>query len=710
MRRSRTFPRVEDGRPRKNFLNLAAMKSEPVTVAVPESGSFFRNDLSAVSFRKWLFYLFLFGIIIRAGFLVEHARSPSFGILTLDQKYYDLVARMLLSGQDLHELHGFRPLLYPMFLAGLYKLGGSHGITLAVLVQHLLGVLTGILVALLGARLFRHRMAGLAGGALYLLAPVPLYFEGEVLIESSYVFLICVALWFHLQAAEKGRWQGALLWILGGGLIALASQARANILIFMAVYPLYAAWRWWRVRKPSELLPLLGLLGAFAMLIPWGIVNLRQSDHFHLIPNAGGVNLYLGNNRKADGMVPRQSRRANVSGEHYQDSVEVWAREEYIAAERAKGRVPDSDPMAVSKYWTGRALEEIKADPGHWLWLLAKKTWLMFWNVEVPNNKSFAFLQQDFLLLRVLPVRWVVLLVLAPAGIWAACRAGNRNALFILLVYAVFYSLGNIAFFVCDRYRYPVWPVMAAIAGGGLTAGLEMIRQHRLRPLLWMLAGAGLMAAISLPNWFGAQLPNFAVDYQFRSIAWYETGHFQQALADIDRSLALDPTAATSLQQRANVLLALNRLDEARDAFLKTLEVSPEESGAWNNLGFTLEKQGHLPEALAAYRRATECPAPSHNAFLGMAFIECRLGQLDDAAAHLDQLDKLNGGPSAATLTVRSVIERRRGHLQAADELEQKAAGLDASTSAWAIQRATVGFPDAVTKPADPSTSRAYNN
>ena len=48
---------------------------------------------------------------------MEHAHNPSFGVPTLDQKYYDTVARMLLAGEDLHMLHGFRPLLYPMFLA-----------------------------------------------------------------------------------------------------------------------------------------------------------------------------------------------------------------------------------------------------------------------------------------------------------------------------------------------------------------------------------------------------------------------------------------------------------------------------------------------------------------------------------------------------------------------------------------------------------------
>src|SRR6266478_1485065 len=169
-----------------NSMNL----EQPKNIAgIPHSanggdGHAFGKDISARSFKRYLIYLLLLGLIVRTGYLVEHARSPSFGVPTLDQKYYDTAARMIETGADLHPLRGLRPMLYPIFLAAVYKLGGSHGIDLAVVVQHLLGVCTGVLVALMGARLFRHRLSGLAGGVLYMLAPVPLCFEGELLIES----------------------------------------------------------------------------------------------------------------------------------------------------------------------------------------------------------------------------------------------------------------------------------------------------------------------------------------------------------------------------------------------------------------------------------------------------------------------------------------------------------------------------------------------
>jgi len=523
---------------------------------------------------------------------------------------------------------------------------------------------------------------------LFLLAPVPLYFEGELLIESSYTFLICLVLLLHVHAANAVGREAGLLWLLGGALTILTSQARANFLVFMAVYPLFAAWRWRRSRRPDALLPLLGLVGGVMMAVPWGLINMRQSDRFQWLPSAGGVNLYLGNMRTADGMVPEQARRVTY-GERYEDSVEVWAREDYETVMRAEHRQPETNPMAVSKYWTHRAFEEIRADPPHWLRLVAKKCWLTLWNTEIPNNKDFAFLQQEYNWLRLLPVRWVVLLMLFPAGIRAAAKWGNRDGLFILLVYVFFYSAANVAFFICDRYRYPVWPVLAIGGGGGLLAFLQTIRRGRIRSCAGILASMALMASVSIPNWFGAKLPSFARDYLFRSIACYEKGRFPEALADVDRSLNLAPGEVTALHHRGNVLFALGRFDEARASYEQALKFIPEDSGIWNNLGASLSALHRTNEALQAFRRATECKPPSKNAFLQIAFMQIRSNHPDDAATILDQLEKIDAGPNPAALAIRSVLARKRGDVSQAEALERQARSLDAETAVWAIEQAT---------------------
>lgn len=527
-------------------------------------------DVSQQSFKKSLLLLILLGCVIRIGYFVEHSHTPSFAVPTLDQKYYDTVAKMLLAGEDLRQLHGFKPLLYPMCLAALYRIAGGAALPLAIVVQHCLGVATGLIVALLSARLFRNRLAGLIAGAIYLLAPLPLMFEGELLVESSYTFLICLGLLVHVKAADRScrgneadfdsdasshssstslprRLHASWLWLLGGSLTVLAAQMRPNILVFLAIYPLTTLWLWLSGRHQrriqtgssinlanpfnstnSSFVPLLGLIGALCMALLWGFINLKQSPRFHLLPSAGGVNLYLGNKRGSKGITAEQEKRISYS-DRYQDAIEVWAGQEYVAAMQAQGQKPQDDPMAVSRYWTRRAFSEIRADPASWAGLMAKKTWLMLWNTEIPNNKTFAFFQQESLWLKYLPIRWVLLLVLVVPGIgWAATR-GNRDALFLLSAFLLLYFAGNIAFFISDRYRYPMWPAMAVLASGAVPALWQLVASRNVRAIGLCGIGMFLVATISLPNWGRVQLPTFARDYLFRSIAWYEKGHFPEA-------------------------------------------------------------------------------------------------------------------------------------------------------------------------------------
>ena len=118
-------------------------------------------------------------------------------------------------------------------------------------------------------------------------------------------------------------------------------------------------------------MPLLGLIGGVGMAIPWGFINKMQSGHFQAMPSAGGVNLYLGNRRGADGMsVTLESLYVNITIVMRT----LWkcgrARNTRRPCAR-QGRQPDTDPMAVSKYWTERAIDEIKAGPGR----LARARW-----------------------------------------------------------------------------------------------------------------------------------------------------------------------------------------------------------------------------------------------------------------------------------------------------------------------------------------------
>jgi Tfp pilus assembly protein PilF len=278
--------------------------------------------------------------------------------------------------------------------------------------------------------------------------------------------------------------------------------------------------------------------------------------------------------------------------------------------------------------------------------------------------------------------------MLVPVAVWAAWKGGNRDALLITLTFVLIYSAGNVLFFMSDRYRYPIWPATAALAGGGLLALSRMIQVRDVRAASCAVSSMLLVAGISLPNWAGIKLPSFARDYLFRSIAWYEKGHLREALDDINRSLDLDPADASALQQRGNVLFALDQPVQAKESFQQALKLSPGEGVTWNNLGVANERLGDTNAAIVAFRAATQCKPPSRNAFVNLACIQIRSGMFTDTGQTLASLEKITPGPDATTVSLASILARHAGDSQQADALEAKARSLDSSTAAWVLERA----------------------
>lgn len=630
-------------------------------------------------------WLVLGGLAIRVAYFLQHARSPFFAVPFLDESYYDQFARMIISGGDLSHFSGFRPILYPFLLSVVYRVGGSFGIELVLLVQHLLGIATAVLITLIASRLFRSHAAGFLSGALYLLGSPPLFAEGELLVESVYVFMLALTLAIHAAACRDDR-RAAALWCLGGAMTALTAQAHAKMLVFSAFYPLCAAHLLIRSKRPAALVPLWGVAGLLAVLVVFGAVNSRQSGSFQIIPGYGGINLYLGNERRSDGMTPRQGY-ATTYGELYQDSFEIFARREYERAMVAAGKKPSGSPSAVSAYWAGRALEEIVSSPARWARLMGKKAWLLLWNYEIPNNKSFSFFcEHESWILRCLPVRWFALLALAPIGVILARRAGNRRILYLLLSFLILYSAVILMNLVNGRYRLSLWPAMSALAGGGLWECYLAFRARRMKRLTVYAMVLACLSLISLVNWFGIPKLSFARDYYARSLAWYGRGDVDKAYDDIRSSLYLDPFDYKALLHYGNVLFALRRYPEARTAYGRVTWGDPEEPRGWNNLGAACEALGDPAGARKAYLRALACDARDKTALQNLILLELRYGDLARGRALIGSLEALEKENTVVTCAL-SFLRTAEGDVAGGKALAALAYARDPEVAAWVLKR-----------------------
>jgi predicted TPR repeat methyltransferase len=90
----------------------------------------------------------------------------------------------------------------------------------------------------------------------------------------------------------------------------------------------------------------------------------------------------------------------------------------------------------------------------------------------------------------------------------------------------------------------------------------------------------------------------------FSGLLLHRKGDSAGGLERVRQALALRPGAALIWNNLGNILLTLNRYDEAGEAYERSASLAPEDADLLNNLGVLRRAQGRHAEAEAALRRA----------------------------------------------------------------------------------------------------------
>jgi predicted O-linked N-acetylglucosamine transferase (SPINDLY family) len=99
--------------------------------------------------------------------------------------------------------------------------------------------------------------------------------------------------------------------------------------------------------------------------------------------------------------------------------------------------------------------------------------------------------------------------------------------------------------------------------------------------------------------------PGMAEAWSNRSVVLEKTNRFDDALASLDKALAINPASAEALHNRGNILTQLRRFDEALASFDRALAIKPTAyAKAWNNRGVLLQDMKRFDEARSSFTRA----------------------------------------------------------------------------------------------------------
>lgn len=190
-----------------------------------------------------------------------------------------------------------QPPLYPLILAGIFRLFGTCTISsawAAVAINILAGALTAVLLYHVG-NLYFNETVGLVAAWVWALPWMYRALAFSTSLSSPYLaalgLTVLLLLLPHVLKADRGWfWLG----IYAGLLVLLQAT-------FLAVLALYGVWlAWSKARSPRMLLAIAGL---FVILVPWTIRNYVQLGRLVPIRDNFGLELWLGNRPGMQGTV-----------------------------------------------------------------------------------------------------------------------------------------------------------------------------------------------------------------------------------------------------------------------------------------------------------------------------------------------------------------------------------------------------------------------
>jgi len=234
----------------------------------------------------YLFGLLLLAVAFRAYGVWTHPATPNG-----DADDYHQLATRLVEGRGYVNAAGmptaWRPPAYPVFLAGVYGIGGVSVLN-ATIVQVILGGLTVLMLTVLAAMILGWPRALIAGviAAVY---PALVWLPRLLLSENLSLFLMLVSLGAIILYLRTSR----MFWIIVFGVLcALNSLVRGGnlfILMVVALGLLIIYWRNWR----QHVAPVLVMTIAFVVtLLPWTVRNYRVFHHVIPIATQDGLTLY----------------------------------------------------------------------------------------------------------------------------------------------------------------------------------------------------------------------------------------------------------------------------------------------------------------------------------------------------------------------------------------------------------------------------------
>lgn len=567
-------------------------------------------------------------LVVRLVFLAEHSRNPTFDQPIVDSQLYDATARGFVQTGNMGFGFFWQPFFYPLALSAVYAVSGGSMLA-ARLVQLAVGAVTCLLVYHLGRRIFDRRI-GLVSGLITAVYG-PLVFYDAELVGAGWAAFVAAALTLTLLWAQERQSLAACFLVgLCGAISIIIRPTFLGFFLIACVYLLVVLVR--HQRRGLRILTRIGagVIGFALVAIPVAVQCKTVAGYYSLLPAAGGLNMYIGNNPDAA------------------YTLTVRPGEEWTELQNEAAYAGHQTPLARSQFFYGRVRDFVVTQPLAYVRGLLSKAAQFLCGREVPRNTDIYVFCEWSALLRVLVWKiggfgfpWTPLVALVAVGLvfhW-------RQVPFLVKLFVLLLPAAIVLVFVADRYRIETVPVLAVLAAAGIVG---IVRQFRGRMWSSALLGCGLALLVAVVTSLPKPRPEERINYASemyvlladsvhersprQAITWYEDAlrresdcqrahsHLaavlagqqreREALEHFEQALRAEPSSplgcALVYYERGKVRMEIRDLEGALADFDAVLAVHPRYAHALCRRGAVLYEMGRVAEATNDWRRALE--------------------------------------------------------------------------------------------------------
>jgi tetratricopeptide (TPR) repeat protein len=230
---------------------------------------------------------------------------------------------------------------------------------------------------------------------------------------------------------------------------------------------------------------------------------------------------------------------------------------------------------------------------------------ILFWNkTEIAGNEDYYFCKHYVHLLNCPLVSFGFFAPFALLGCWAAFGSGNSSGRLVFFIIGC-YMVSVVLFTMSARFRFPMTPVMIAMASYGVRELIKAAALLQKRRFIFYIAALICFIFFTNINCAAADpAHNLCVNYNNLGTGYFQKGKYTDAIKQYQKALAIDADYAESYNNLGAVYHRMGLIEKSVQSYQKAISLNPNFADAYFGLANVYADSGRIRESAGVVRKS----------------------------------------------------------------------------------------------------------